>query len=147
MVRSSRQRINRPLLVSLVAAGLVSACTVPVTPVQTPDANVALTQELETYLEPDFGENLVVEYELLRDVPTQVGVALPKYYVWLTASQGTTVVVAGAARVAAEGEDKFAVLNFVSQSAIAADPEQLTRIFPAALIPDIEARAHSADAF
>lgn len=139
--------MKRLFLLGLVVAGLLSACTVPEAPVQRSDANVALIQELETYLEPDFGEDLVVEYDLLRDVPTQVGVALPKYYVWLTARQGTTVVVAGAARIAAEGEDRFSVLNFVPQSAIADDPEQLTRIFPAALIPDIEARASSANDF
>ncbi len=130
--------------ISFLTAGIVGACTVPAVQVENSASstnNVALTQELAAYLKPDFGDDLIVDYDLLRDVPTQVGVALPKYYVWLIAWHDETVVVEGAARIAAEGDDDFVVLNFISQPDIVRDPAQLTRIFPAALISDIELRA------
>ncbi len=130
--------------ISFLTAGVVGACTVPTVPIEhsaSSTNNVALTQELAAYLEPDFGDDLIVDYDLLRDVPTQVGVAIPKYYVWLIARHNETIVIEGAARIAAEGDNDFAVLNFVSQPEIVRDPAQLARIFPAVLISDIELRA------
>jgi hypothetical protein len=129
------------MLVIAVASGLINACMVPDDTVQSTGTNPALAQELATYLEPDFGDTLTVEYELLRDIPTQVGVAVPKYYVWLIATEGDAVLVEGAARVAAEDAETFTVLNFVSQQSIQEKPDQLDSIFPAALIPAIETRA------
>lgn len=103
--------------------------------------NAALAETLANDLAPTAGPDLVVDYVLLRDIPTQVGVAVPKYYVWFVASQQGQVVAEGAARIAALSDDEFTVLNLVSRSDILADPAQLERIFPAALIPDIERRA------
>ncbi len=103
--------------------------------------NAALAEALASYLAPSLGADLTVDYALLRDIPTQVGVAVPKYYVWFVASQQGQVVAEGAARIAALSEEEFTVLNLVSRSDILADPAQLERIFPAALIPDIERKA------
>jgi dethiobiotin synthetase len=133
-------RISKVLIVAL-ASGLMNACVITESSIQPTGTNPALAQELATYLEPDFGDNLTVEYELLRDIPTQVGVAVPKYYVWLIATEGDAVLVEGAARVAAEDAETFTVLNFVSQQSIQENPDQLDSIFPTALIPAIETRA------
>lgn len=103
--------------------------------------NPALAAALADYLAPTLGDDLVVDYTLLRDIPTQVGVAVPKYYVWFVASQQGQTVADGAARIAALSEDRFTVLNLVSRPDILDDPAQLERIFPTALIPDIERRA------
>ncbi len=103
--------------------------------------NASLAEALASYLAPTAGPDLVVDYALLRDIPTQVGVAVPKYYVWFVASQQGQVVAEGAARIAALSDDEFTVLNLVSRSDILDDPAQLEPIFPAALIPDIERRA------
>lgn len=129
------------MLIVAIATGLMNACMAPDNTVQSTGTNPALAQELATYLEPGFGDNLTVEYELLRDIPTQVGVAVPKYYVWLIATEGDTILVEGVARVAAEDAETFTVLNFVSQQSILENPDQLDSIFPAALIPAIETRA------
>jgi hypothetical protein len=103
--------------------------------------NAALAEALNNYLAPSLGADLRVEYALLRDIPTQVGVAVPKYYVWFVARQQGQVVAEGAARIAALSDDEFTILNLVSRSDILDDPAQLERIFPTALVPDIERRA------
>lgn len=103
--------------------------------------NAALAEALASYLAPSLGPDLRVEYALLRDIPTQVGVAVPKYYVWFVASQQGQVVADGAARIAALSEEEFTVLNLVSRSDILDDLAQLEGIFPAALVPEIERRA------
>jgi hypothetical protein len=140
-MKTSRQSRYLAVLISALASGLMSACVVSEEPAQQSATNPALAQELATYLEPDFGDTLTVDYELLRDIPTQVGVAVPKYYVWLTAMEGDTVLVEGAARVAAEDSETFTVLDFVSRQSVVENPEQLNSIFPAALIPSIRTRA------
>jgi hypothetical protein len=68
-------------------------------------------------------------------------VATPKYYVWLVASEGEAILSQGAARVAEVESNQFTVLNFLSQADIWADPEALGRVFPAVLVPAIQARA------
>src|SRR5205085_2879741 len=64
----------------------------------------------------------IVEYELLRDEPTQVGVAYPKYYAWVTIASGNGVKREGAARIAAVEKERFDVTNFVESGEIRADP-------------------------
>ena len=52
----------------------------------TNDFRPFLIRDLTAYLKPTHGDKLKVDYELLRDGPTQSGVAYPKFYVWLRAT-------------------------------------------------------------
>jgi hypothetical protein len=58
-----------------------------------------------------------VEYELLRDGPTQTGISYPKYYVWVRCFRKNTLRE-GAARVAAVEQTRFDVTNFLSRDEI-----------------------------
>ncbi len=109
------------------------------------DGNVPDQAHFSDYLERDLrayfqAEN--VEYELLRNGPTQVGVSLPKYYLWVRAEDETGNVTAeGACRVAAVEKEFFEVLQFLDKETIARDPEQVKTIFPAPLVPVITQRS------
>ncbi|MFO1457762.1 MAG: hypothetical protein U1G08_00015 [Verrucomicrobiota bacterium] len=100
-----------------------------------------LIRDLTAYLKPIHGDKLALDYELLRDGPTQSGLAYPKYYLWLNATNDAGMVMEGVARVAAVDQKGFRVTDFVSRSDVISHPESLTRIFPQALIEKIQAKA------
>lgn len=81
-----------------------------------------------------------VEYELLRDGPTQSGVSYPKYYVWLRVVQPGVPDRHGAARLAAIQRQRFEVTQFLSEAEIERDPSQLDQVFPAAVAERIRAK-------
>ncbi len=76
-----------------------------------------------------------VEFRLLRDAPTQSGVAYPKYYAWINIYSGKTSLQRGAVRLAAIDKQRFEVTHFVSRKEIQDNVSVLDSIFPAALIP------------
>jgi len=61
----------------------------------TNDFRPFLIRDLAAYLKPKHGDKLAVDYELLRDGPTQSGVAYPKFYLWLRATNAENAVVRG----------------------------------------------------
>jgi hypothetical protein len=100
-----------------------------------------LIRDLTAYLKPTRGDKLTVSYELLRDGPTQSGVAYPKFYLWLRATNAQKMVIEGAVRVAAIEKKQFDVTDFVPRSKIVSSPDSLTRIFPQVLIEKILTKA------
>jgi len=130
---------------SRFSLGLALALAVALPPALAtlPPADPALEQALLTQIEPylDPGADLPITYELLRQRPTQVGVAVPKYYLWVTLPTAAPPF-SGAARIAVY-EGTYTVTHFVSSAEIQADPERLSLIFPAVLIPDILERAEA----
>lgn len=78
-----------------------------------------------------------VEFKLLRNRPTQVGVACPKYYLWVVAYKDSKLIVQGAARVAEVESNQFDVIQFLTQAEIQSAPDDVKNIFPAALVPAI----------
>lgn len=100
-----------------------------------------LIRDLTAYLEPLYGNQLTVDYELLRDIPTQSGVAYPKFYLWLKVTDADQKVIEGAARVAAVDKRRFDVTDFVPRSDIVSQPDILRYIFPQALIMKIQKKA------
>ena len=82
-----------------------------------------------------------VQVELLRRAPTQVGVSLPKYYLWVEGYQNGSISSRGAMRVAAVEQEQFEVLQYFTASSIRQDQEQVKKTFPAALVEDIVRRA------
>jgi hypothetical protein len=89
-----------------------------------------LTRDLEQYFKDTTKKTVTVEYELLRNGPTQSGIAYPKFYAWVTVRDGTTVVDQGAVRVAAIERKRFDVTHFVSETDIKRAPAALDEIFP-----------------
>jgi hypothetical protein len=99
-----------------------------------------LQRDLEAYFNSTHQRDIRVEHELLRDGPTQSGVAYPKFYAWVRVLQAGTVVKQGAARLAAIERTRFDVTSFVPDSAIRADPKALSSVFPEAVCEKIKAK-------
>jgi hypothetical protein len=99
-------------------------------PANAGDFDRFLKRDLQAYFLHSTGQPGDVEYSLLRDVPTQVGVADPKFYVWVRVSADAGATTEGAARVAAVERDHFEVLRFLTDAEMRADPALVRRIFP-----------------
>lgn len=101
-----------------------------------------LTRDLEAEFRATHQRTASVEFTLLRDVPTQSGVALPKFYAWVQVrdSEGK-LIDEGAARVAAVERNRFDVLGFLSTRDIRTNPARVEQMFPQALADGIRARA------
>lgn len=78
-----------------------------------------------------------VEFKLIRNGPTQSGVAYPKYYLWVKVFAGSRPKEEGAVRVAAIDRERFEVTDFLSKAKIQAAPSEVGATFPAALVPSI----------
>jgi hypothetical protein len=113
------------------------------------EGNVPASQNFDTYMKRDLAsflcegaQNCRVEYGLLREGPTQTGIAYPKFYVWVVRFQQDKVLTQGAARVAAIDKQPFHVTDFLSREQILESPQQVGSIFPAPLVSKILQRAH-----
>lgn len=82
-----------------------------------------------------------MEYQLLRNSPTQSGIAYPKFYAWVKVFSGSELLQEGAVHLAAIEKIRFEVTRFVSKEDITHDPQPLAHIFPAPLIPLILEKA------
>lgn len=100
-----------------------------------------LRRDLKSYFCAD-AQNCRVEYEFLRDGPTQTGIAYPKYYLWAKCFKGSSIATEGAVRVAAVERKNFDVTNFLSREEISESPSQVASIFPAPLVDKIVQKAH-----
>jgi hypothetical protein len=100
-----------------------------------------LIRDLRAYLQPELGRNITVNYELLRKIPTQAGVADPKFYLWVTVFKQNKLIREGAVRVAAIDRTGFEVTHFIDRHQIVTKPDILANIFPALLIPKILIKA------
>ncbi len=107
----------------------------------TNDFRPFLVRDLAAHLKPLLGEGIAVDYELLRDGPTQTGIAYPKFYLWVTATKPDKTVVDGAARVAAIDKKKFEVTDFLTRGEIAAKPDSIATVFPQLLLDTIRKKA------
>jgi hypothetical protein len=107
-------------------------------------ANVPPAEFFDTYMKRDLGsylckgaEHCRIEYHLLRDGPTQTGIAYPKFYVWAKCFVDEHLQMEGAARLAAIDKDEFRITNFLSKNEIFESPQQVAAIFPSPLVKDI----------
>src|SRR5262249_39636124 len=79
-----------------------------------------------------------IEFEMLREGPTQSGVSYPKFYVWVRIAGGRSIDDRGAVRVAAIDRERFDVTDFLSERAILTEPTRRYRIFPESVCVRIE---------
>jgi hypothetical protein len=84
-----------------------------------------------------------VEYKLLRDAPTQSGVAYPKFYAWVQVFGDRALLSEGAVRVAAIERTRFDVTDFVRAQEIRTNPGAVQSVFPRLLVAGILERAGS----
>ena len=110
------------------------------------EANVPPPESFEPFLRRDLltffnasGAATVtrVEFKLLRDGPTQTGIAYPKYYLWVKVFAGLAIQQEGAARVAAIDRKRFEVTDFMSKAQVRSAPAEVGSVFPAALVSTI----------
>lgn len=148
----SQQKKNSSCLLIQLAVGvaLLTACILfvlygPVFPASLDPvemshvvANVPNKSDFDPFLKRDLGRyftfvkgrEITVDYELLREWPTQVGVALPKYYLWVRLYESGNLLEEGAVRVAAADKSRFDVLNYLSENEIETNTEIINKVFP-----------------
>src|SRR5947207_2603810 len=72
------------------------------------DFDRLLRRDLGAYFSKQRGRNVVrVDFEMLRDGPTQSGVSYPKFYLWVRIGDGMSTDDRGAVRVAAINRERF----------------------------------------
>jgi hypothetical protein len=95
------------------------------------DFDAILKRDLTAYVTDKNDKDISVSYELLRDRPTQSGVALPKFYVWIEKRDANgNVMEVAAARIAAIDKKKFEVIQYYAKDRILKEPDLIKRIFP-----------------
>ena len=116
---------------------------------ETIKANVPNQNEFDTILKRDLikyfsnanAKTVEVSYELLRNEPTQTGVAYPKFYLWVIVHKNGKATEQGAVRVAAIERREFEITDYLSKEAIQRSPMAVYKIFPRGLCDKILERA------
>ena len=134
-------RFHPDLISVLVFHGVHKSHIAENIPSQEDFDRVLLQQLSEHFMQELNEESLIVEYELLREGPTQTGVAYPKYYAWVTVqSKDAVLLLEGAARIAAIDKQSFDVVDFLSVSDIEKTPIKIYRVFPNDVASEIDQR-------
>ena len=92
-----------------------------------------LKRDLEAYFKESKKKDVVVEYELLRNAPTQSGTAFPKFYAWLKVKENGNLLEEGAVRVAAMERKRFGIYDYLTRADIERDPVKVYEVFPRAV--------------
>lgn len=100
--------------------------------------NEILTRDLHVYFMERLGENISVSYELLREGPSQNGVAYPKYYAFVVIKKNDKTVERGAVRLAAIEKTKFEVTDYLTDKEIQKNPQSIYTVFPKSVCENIE---------
>lgn len=104
-----------------------------------------LQRDLENYFRTEEGiADAEVAFTILNERPAQIGVVLPKYYLWVRVSAHGADKGAGAVIVAAVDRKAFDILYYAPATALRSSNEEISR-FPEGLVPEIRRRAAPAD--
>jgi len=93
------------------------------------------------YFTPLYGKDISLQLELLREAPTQSGLAYPKYYVWARVLKSDQLLSEGAMRLAVIETNQPKVTDYLTKQEIISNPARLDAIFSSALIPKIKEKA------
>jgi|GEM_PF-4328069 len=99
-----------------------------------------LKRDLELFFKKRYNKEISVEFELLRDGPTQSGVAYPKHYAWIIIYSDNEKIEQGAVRLAAIDTKYFDITHFISRDQIKKDVDQIYSIFPSPVCDKIKKR-------
>jgi len=102
------------------------------------DFDAFMKRDLEVYFKGVTGKAVEVKYELLRNGPTQTGIAYPKFYLWVEAYEKNSRLREGAVRVAAIEKKNFSVTNFLERTEIGQNPEILYSVVPRSVADKIK---------
>ena len=100
-----------------------------------------LSRDLQSYFCQSATGSCRVEYELLRQGPTQTGISYPKYYLWARCFKSGNLAGEGALQVEAVDQQLFRVTHFLSPQDIVRSPSEVAPIFPAPLVNRILTKA------
>lgn len=108
-----------------------------------PDKNVFdqyLSRDLTFYFSKQNSKDVKIQYSLLRDNPTQVGVGAPKFYLWVKIIdfKNNSLLDQGAVVVGANNKESFTIMDFVSKKEININPEILNSVFPEDVVSNIK---------
>jgi hypothetical protein len=104
------------------------------------DFDLFLKRDLESYFGELMGTNVAVDYELLRDGPSQAGSAYPKFYAWVSIFDGSTLLEEGVVRVGAVDKVSFYVTHYLTADDIRQSPDSIREIFAEDVCRKIEER-------
>ncbi|MBN8540156.1 MAG: hypothetical protein J0L82_07205 [Deltaproteobacteria bacterium] len=98
-----------------------------------------LNRELSTHFSNELQRSdLKVDFKLLRKLPTQTGIAFPKFYCWIVVRDlEGKIITSGAARVAAIDKVEFDVTDYLDRERVNSSPESVEYVFPAPLVEKI----------
>ena len=114
-----------------------------------PDAqefDAILKRDITAYMTDSADKDISVSVELLRDRPTQSGVALPKFYIWIEKRNASgRLMESAAARIAAIEKKRFDVVQYYDRKRILAEPELMQKVFPDDVYEKILKKAQSSE--
>ena len=99
-----------------------------------------LKRDLAAYFKKTMGKDVSVEYELLRNGPTQTGISFPKFYAWVIVRENGDLIDQGAVKLAAIKKERFDVTHFLSRSEALRKQEALSDLFPADVVKRINSK-------
>jgi len=95
------------------------------------DFDRILNRDITKYVTDKADKDITVKVELLRDVPSQSGVALPKYYIWIEKRNAQGVLMEeAAARIAAINRDHFDVVQYYDRKRLETETDLVSKVFP-----------------
>ncbi len=100
-----------------------------------------LLRDVAAYFAANGMSKPAIKYMLFPKGSTQSGVALSKYYAWVSAVSDTAEVRVSAVRLAAIDRKTFEVTRFIRREGILAHPDAFARVLPDALLPAIRKSA------
>lgn len=105
------------------------------------DFDAILQRDITNYVTDAKDKDINVTVELLRDAPTQSGVALPKFYIWIVKRDAKGAIMEeAAARIAAVEKKRFDVIQYYERKRIVAEPDLMAKVFPADVYEKILAK-------
>jgi hypothetical protein len=95
------------------------------------DFDAILKRDLTKYVTDPRDKGITVSIELLRDQPSQSGVAFPKFYCWIEKRDAKGVIMEeAAARIAAVNKTHFDVIQYFDRKRLVAEPGVIVGVFP-----------------
>ncbi len=97
----------------------------------------AFKKELKHFFDEKYGYPTEIELEILRKHPTQTGVSLPKFYLWVAVLNNKQVLEQGAVRLAQYDSASFDITHYVKLEDIRDNLENFGRVFPESVADSI----------